>query len=229
MKIRLILTAAISMLLYVPALSQTFSLPNFGLKSHETLIIRKVELTDQSCKFYLSVENKIANGYFCADKNIFIIYPDGTRSRLVSSENIPVCPETHKFSAPGEKLDFTLTFPPLKPGTEWIDLVEDCNDNCFSFYGVTLDEDLNRKLDEAFTLVDNNEKEKALVKFIEIAGDTGKKNAGIEGFIYVNIISLEKAAGNDAMASQWYARMKTSKAPGLDKYIKYLTAMGITY
>jgi hypothetical protein len=229
MRIRLILTAAIIILLYAPVLSQTFSQPNYGLKSHETLIIRKVELTDQSCKFYLSIENKIPNGYFCADKDIFIIYPDGTRNRLVSSENIPVCPETHKFSAPGEKLDFTLTFPPLKPGTEWIDLIEDCNNNCFSFYGVTLDEDINRKLDEAFTLVDNNEKGKALAKFIELAGDTGKKNPGIEGFIYVNIITLEKAAGNDTMASQWYQKMKTSGAPRLERYIKYLNSLGIVY
>jgi hypothetical protein len=209
--------------------SQTFIQPNFGLKSHETLVINKLELTSTAATFFMSIENRIANGSFCADKNIFIVYPDGTRSKLVSSEKIPVCPDTHKFKEPGEKLDFTLTFPPLKPGMEWIDLIEDCSDNCFSFYSITLDNDINRKIDEAFFLEENDEPVKAMINLIDLAETIDKKNLGIEGFVYINIIRLAKVNGNEVKAAQWYSRMKSSGAPRLQQYLKYLNDQGIRY
>jgi hypothetical protein len=208
---------------------QTFLQPNFGLKSHETLLINKIELSSAGTKFYMSVENRITNGTFCADKNIYIVYPNGTRSLLASSDGIPVCPDVYKFKAIGEKLDFTLTFPPLKPGTAWIDLIEDCSDNCFSFYGITLDNDLNGKIDEAIYFEEDNEPVKAMITFINIAEAVDKKNLGIEGFLYLNIIRLERLNGNGVKAAQWYNRMKSSGAPRLDLYIKYLNDQEIKY
>ena len=65
------------------------------------------------------------------------VYPDGTRSLLVSSNGIPVCPDTYKFKSPGEQLDFVLTFPPLLKGISSVNLIEDCQDNCFSFLGLS--------------------------------------------------------------------------------------------
>ena len=62
--------------------SQTYNRPAIGLKSHETLEILKVDVTSDKTILYLSVENKIEGGTFCADKNIFLIYPDGSRSKL---------------------------------------------------------------------------------------------------------------------------------------------------
>jgi hypothetical protein len=209
--------------------SQTFLQPNFGLKSHETLLINKIELSSSGVRFYMSIENRITNGSFCADKNIYIVYPSGTRSLLSSSEGIPVCPDVHKFNAPGEKLDFILTFPPLKPGTKWIDLIEDCPDNCFSFYGITLDNDLNRKIDEAFYLEENDEPVKAMITLIDLAEDADKQDLGIEGSLYINIIRLARLNGNDVKAKQWYVRMKSSEAPRLQQYIKYLNDQGIKY
>jgi hypothetical protein len=229
MKIKHTFLSGFLLLLPCFSFSQTFIQPNFGLKSHETLVIDKVELTSTAATFFMSIENRIANGSFCADKNIVIVYPDGTRSKLLSSENIPVCPDTHKFREAGEKLDFTLTFPPLKQGTEWIDLIEDCSDNCFSFYGVTIDNDLNRKIDEAFSLSGNDEPVKAMINFIDIAEAVDKKNLGIEGFLYINIIRLEKQNGNELKAAQWYTRLKSSGAPRLQQYIKYLNDLEIRY
>jgi len=229
MKFTYSLVAVFFLLLSDYAFPQTVIQPNSGLKSHETLVINKVELTSTAATFFMSIENRIANGSFCADKNIFIVYPDGTRSKLVSSENIPVCPDTYEFKMPGDKLDFTLSFPPLIPGTEWIDLIEDCSDNCFSFYGVTLDSDLNRKIEDAFSLFGNDEPVKAMISFIDITEAVDKKNIGIEGFLYINIIRLEKQNGNEVKAAQWYNRMKSSGAPRLKQYIKYLNDQGIKY
>jgi hypothetical protein len=229
MKIKHTFFSGFLLLLPCFSFSQTFLQPNFGLKSHETLVINKIELSSTGARFYMSIENRITNGSFCANKNIFIVYPDGTRSLLASTDGIPVCPEVHKFKVPGEKLDFTLTFPPLKPGTEWIDLIEDCSDNCFSFYGITLDNELNRKIDEAFFLEENDEPVKAMINMIDLAEAIDKKDIGIEGFLYINIIRLAKVNGNEVKASQWYSRMKSSGAPRLQQYIKYLNDQGIRY
>ena len=131
--------------------SQTIINPNYSLKSHETLSIIKIEARTEATLFYMSIENGMEGGTFCADRNINIIYPDGQESKLVSTEGIPVCPETYIFRSIGEKLQFVLPFPPLRKGTEWIDLVEGCIDDCFSFYGICLDNDLNGRIENAFS------------------------------------------------------------------------------
>lgn len=230
MKIKIILIVLFIFITGVVKIyAQTYNQPNIGLKSHETLEISKVELTEHKTLIYLSVENHIIGGNFCADKNIFIIYPDGTRSKLISSSGIPVCPDTYRFKTIGEKLDFVLKFPPLKLGTDWIDLIEDCSENCFSFYGVTLDNDLNNKIDDAFTLVENKEPAKALVNFIKIADSIDNKNLGIEGLIYINIIRLAKETGNTVKAAEWYNRLKSSGIPRSELCIKNLNSQGIVY
>ena len=209
--------------------SQTFINPNYSLKSHETLDITKAEVKPEATIFYMSVENRIEGGNFCADKNIYLINPDGSRLKLTIANNIPVCPDTYNFKSVGEKLHFTLEFPPLKAGTKWIDLIEDCTENCFSFYGVSFDNELNKKIDDASILAENEEPAKALISFIKIADAIDNKNLGIEGLIYINIIKLAKETGSIAKAAEWYNRMKSSGIPRLELYIKYLNSQGIVY
>jgi len=213
----------------VTGYSQTYIKPNYALKSHETLEITKIDLTSQKTLIFLSVENRISGGYFCADKDIFILYPDGTRSKLTTSKGIPVCPDSYKFKTIGEKLNFELTFPPLKPGTQWIDLIEDCSDNCFSFFGVCLNTDLNKRIDEASVLAENEKPAEALMNFIKIAGTIDSKNSGIEGLIYINIIKLAKETNNIQKASEWYSKLKLSGIPRNDLYIKHLNSQGIVF
>jgi hypothetical protein len=213
----------------VTGYSQTYIKPNYALKSHETLELTKIDLSAQKTLIFLTVENRITGGYFCADKNIFILYPDGTRSKLTASKGIPVCPDSYKFKTIGEKLNFELTFPPLKPGTQWIDLIEDCSDNCFSFFGVCLNGDLNKRIDEASVLAENEKPAEALMSFIKIAGTIDSKNSGIEGLIYINIIKLAKETNNIQKASGWYSKLKLSGIPRSDLYIKHLNSQGIIY
>ena len=96
--------------------SQTHNQPNIGLKNHETLEITKIAVSPEKTTIYLEIENHIEGGYFCADKNIYITYPDGGKVKLINAVGIPQCPDSYKFKSVGEKLQFTLTFPPLKSG-----------------------------------------------------------------------------------------------------------------
>ncbi len=224
-----ILTGIFALLFSAALSAQSYIQPSYGLKSHETLIINKVECSEKATTIYLTVENRRIGGTFCADKNTYIFYPDGTNIKLLSSNGIPVCPDSHKFQITGEKLDFTLTFPPLKKGVDWIDLIEDCNDNCFHFYGITLDNELNRKINEAFTMAENDDPLKAMISLVDILNATDSKNLGSEGFLYVNIITLAREAGNFGQASEWYKKLKNSGAPRLQEYIKFLNDQGVKY
>ncbi len=227
---RVIITGGLFILLCGYSWAQSFIKPNYGLKSHETLIINKIEATTKATTFFISVENRrIQGGSFCADKNIYLIFPDGTRSLLVTSAGIPVCPETYKFKSIGESLDFTLSFPPLKQGTRWVDLVEECQQNCFSFYGIVLDNDLNQKIDNAFSLAEKDESVKALISFIDLVDAMDPGNLGVEGLLYINIIKLAIETGNQTQASQWYQRLKLSGAPRVSQYIQFLNDQGINY
>lgn len=213
----------------VKMFSQTLNQPNIGLKSHETLELRKIEITPEKTVVFFMIENRREDGNFCADKNIFIIYPDGSRSKLVNANGIPQCPETYKFRSVGEKLWFTLTFPPLKLATEWIDIVEECASNCFHFYGITLNNDLNKRLDEAFILSSTGDPGKTISLFRNILEAVDKANLGIEGSLYINIINAAVEAGDKVEAAVWYKRLLSSHAPRLNEYVKFLNNRGIKY
>lgn len=210
--------------------SQSIDKPNYALKSHETLEITKVDLTSKSTLISFSVENKRnEGGSFCADKKIYLIYPDGGRLNLTTAHNIPVCPDTYIFKNVGEKLFFSLEFPPLRAGTKWIDIIEDCTSNCFWFYGVTLDEELNKRLDTAFSLASKGKPAENIILFKDILDDIDRENPGIKGLLYINIINAAVEDADVVNATVWYKRLASSHAPRVDKYIKYLNDRGIKY
>ena len=211
------------------ASSQTIDQPEFAIKSHPTLEIKKIEISARATKVFLSVENLIEGGSFCADKDIYIITPDGTKLKLSSSEGIPVCPDEYKFRSEGEILDFSLTFSILKAGIKEIDIIEDCAENCFSFYGVVTDNDINKKINDAFIMAEDGNTDKALAAFEQIADEETKKGLAINALLYVNIIQLSNEAGNKAKSAAWYQKFKTSGIASLSKYIEFLSDNGIQY
>jgi hypothetical protein len=209
--------------------SQVVVNPNYGLKSHETLEIQKIEISQERTIVDLTIENRIEKGSFCADRNIYLINPAGSRMKLLTAKGIPVCPDTFNFSVIGEKLRFTLEFPPLKGEIKWIDIIEDCASNCFWFYGVTLDNELNRRLDEAFSLASSGKPSENIDLFKSILDDIDDQNLGIEGLLFINIITASAEDNNNVNAQMWYQKLTASKAPRLGNYIKYLNEMGIKY
>jgi len=209
--------------------SQVYIQPNYALKSHETMSISKVEITAEKTIVSLSVENRITGGNFCADRNIYLIDPSGIKYKVVKAIGIPVCPASYTFINIGEVLNFTLEFPPVKSGTKWVDIIEDCTSNCFRFYGVTLDNELNARLDEVFTLTTKGKPAENMILFSKILDDIGSQNLGIEGLLYINIISAAVEDSDNVNAMVWYKRLAASKAPRAEEYLKYLNDRGIKY
>jgi hypothetical protein len=209
--------------------SQTYTQPNVALKSHETLEILKVEMTPEKTIIFLTIENRIDGGNFCADKNIYITVADGEKFKLRKSAGIPSCPETYKFKSIGEKLEFKLEFPPLRSGIKWIDIVEDCSENCFSFYGVTLNAELNANISKALEMAEKGETTGAIGMYRQILENLGEADKGVKAALYTDIITLYLEKGDKAGAEEWYNKMVDSKAPQLELYIKNLNSRGIKY
>ncbi len=213
---------------FVHGYSQTTVKPNFGLKSHETLDIAKVEITIEKTVVNFTIENRIENGTFCADRKIYITDPAGNRYKVISATGIPVCPDNYTFKKPGEKLSFTLTFPPLTGEYAYIDLKEECYENCFSFYGVVLDEYINSRLDEGFSLAERGESLKALDKFTKMVDMAGKFN-GIKALVYYNIVKLATDTGHTVQAGEYYKKLISMSSRGGKIYIEQLNLQGIRY
>lgn len=205
-----------------PIYSQTINHPNYGIKSHPTLEIESIALASGSTTLFMVIENRILEGSFCADKNIFIVLPAGKRLKVTEAEGIPRCPEVFTFQNIGEKLYFTLTLPALPSGTKWFDLIEDCNDACFSFNGVILDEALNRKIDHAYSLIDAGDKSKAIIEFEALLNEFSGKNCSYEGSIYSNLIELSRQTGSEKKADEWLQKLKDSDIPLKGKYLESL-------
>lgn len=226
---KIIILVCLTLLCDFTLFSQTYNQPNYALKSHETMLINKVVITADKTVISLSVENRITGGSFCADKNIFIITPDGVKHKLIKVSGIPVCPDNYSFKSIGEVLQFTLEFPPVKSDTKWIDIIEDCNSNCFRFYGVTLDTELNKKLDEAFLMPATIKPAESIVLFRKILDEIDNQNLGIEGLLYINIITASIDDNDKPGAMAWYKRLAESHAPRANEYLKFLNDKGIKY
>jgi hypothetical protein len=207
--------------------AQSFTKPNHGLKYPETLVIEKIDITTAGTTIYITVENKVEGGTFCADPKIVVTDPTGRRVMLSKATGVPVCPDNYKFRGIGEKISFKLEFPPLPAGTKWIDLVEECDNYCFWIYGITLDNELNRKLDEAFISASENSAATNVTLFRNILEPIDNENLGIEGMLYLNIIIAAVEDADRAGVSVWYKRLAGSNAPRVGSYIKYLNDRGI--
>lgn len=209
--------------------SQVFNQPAVGLKSVQTMEVLKIEVSQDETVLYLSVENRIKGGTFCADKNIFIICPDGSKLKMLKASGIPRCPDTYRFKKEGEILEFSLAFPPLAAGTHWIDVVEECNDNCFSVYGILLNDEFSRKIDAAVAYVNRGQTDSAIGAYTKLIAEAGTNEAGIAGSLYSDLISLLYGKGYTASAADYYHRLSVSSVPRRDLYIGNLNFRGIKY
>lgn len=208
---------------------QVVNNPAYGLVSHETLKIARVFFGSDETVIELTVENRTPGGFFCVDRNTFLILPGGLRIRMVRSENIPNCPDVHKFQSVGEVLGFRLIFPPTDAIPPWFDLIEECTDNCFSVLGITTDSRLNDEIEKGYRLAEEGQPADAGRQFRTVLEGIESSGHGITASLYSNVVIMFLREGNEQEARIWYDRMIASRAPSVDKYIANLSARGIKW
>jgi len=175
--------------------------------------VEKIEFAENQTIVSLSIENQTDKGYFCADKNIYLLdVQSKIKYKLIESKNIPVCPETFYFNTIGEVLHFQLYFPNLKPDAKYINIVEDCKEGCFSINGIILDKDLNQDIDLGFENYAKGNIDLALFcmkKAIENHPDYSF------GILYTSIIQIYAEKNDFVNAKSWYKKLSDSNV--LDK------------
>lgn len=227
----------ISALLIFLALSfianaQVYENPISGKQSHPEMEITKIEITDINTIISLKVTNKRnKGGWFCADKNIYITNSKGTEIyELISSENIPVCPNQYEFKKAGEILEFQLTFPKISDQIKFIDLIENCNNACFSFHGIILDNDLNEKIiifETAFDLYQKNQFNEAIPYFEKVLEGNIPAESQIFGLSYYYLIIVNNKLDNKQKVNYWLDLLLKSSLSDKETFLKELKKMGI--
>lgn len=219
----------LSTLLSANAIGQVISAPAYGLRSHETMEVVTVEIEKDQTIIQLTVENRTTSGYFCVDRNTFIVLPDGSRLKLLKADGIPNCPQSHNFKRIGEVVKFSLYFPALPSDSEWFDLVEECSENCFSVYGITLDSRLNKEIEKAYALSESGKPAEAATDFISIISSFEDNNHGILASLYSSTIVMHLRNGDELSAKKWFDRMNNADLPNKKLYIENLHSRGIKW
>ena len=226
MKKQILLSLAVILLAKV-AFCQIYDNPIAGKQSHPDLEITRIEITDSSTIVSLKVTNKLSSGgWFCADKNIYLKNSNGLETYyLINSENIPVCPEKHEFAYTGEVLEFNLYFEKIAENIQFIDLIENCSNACFSFHGIILDNTHNEKIrlfEKGFELYQNNETEKAISYFEKVLKGTITIQSQIYGLSYYYLIVIYKNQGLNEKAQDLYVKLLESDIEDKATFIKEL-------
>jgi|LGOV01.1.fsa_nt_gb hypothetical protein len=184
-----------------------------------------ISINDTETIVTLSVVNKMESGaWYCADENIYLYSKElNKRFYITGKENIPTCPEKHEFTSVGEKLVFKLQFPSLKYAGNRIDLIEDCNNSCFYFKDIILDNKLSSDIhlfDFALNQYENGDFPQSAINFEKIIHNIPTNPTHVYGFAFSYLYKIALQNGNQTEADKWKAKFMDSSLPNKDYYLK---------
>lgn len=208
--------------------AQIFEQPNFSLTSHPTLDIISVERWEDQMVVNLSLKNERFSASFCIDSNTVLKNSLGDDEyTLLSMEGIPSCPDVYRFISIGERIAFSLTFPAVPDEVRYIDLVENCDENCVSLKYILLDEDMNTRLNEGFHLYELGKPLAALQAFEDIMSTEYDGVSPVFGTVYLYLISIHYELGSSKDARRVYQELRESNIIGREEFIEIAKETGI--
>ena len=205
------------------AYAQVLDRPNVGISSHESIELEKIEYSGGRTMLYLTVENKRLGGRFCINEDTYLKNSLGEGEyRLIESANIPVCPETYRFRSIGETRSFVLHFPQVDDSIRYLDLVENCEDDCLTMKYICLDEEINRRINEGLDLYAAGQPDQALAHFEGIMADRNDNYSPVFGTLYMYLIMVSYDMGSSEDLKQWYNALRSSSVINRDEIIEVL-------
>jgi hypothetical protein len=100
----------------------------------------------------------------------------------------------------------------MNPQTKFINIIEDCNQNCFSIKGIVTDIDINKEINLGYDNYAAGKADLALAIFKQFPKKYPEYPYGI---IYFNIIHICAETKDFISAKTWYKQLLNSKV--LDK------------
>ncbi|MFC2098645.1 tetratricopeptide repeat protein [Bacteroidota bacterium] len=223
-----ILTSLFILLFTLQLSAQVYEQPNYSLTSHPTLDIISVERWEDQMVLTLSLKNERYSGTFCIDSNTVLRNSLGKDEyKLVSMEGIPACPEIYRFKSIGERKTIILEFNAIPDDVKYIDLIENCDDNCVSIYYILLDEELNSRLNEGIHLYELGKSNASLQVFQDLMKAEYDDFSPVFGTVYLYLISIHYEMGNSKDARDAFQALKESNIVGRDEFIETARETGI--
>lgn len=194
--------------LLINSIAQTISTPFFASLSNHPITIEKISSNSKNTIISLTIENQIANGNFCVDRNTYITdIESGKKYKLLKVLNIPNCPSAYNFSFVGEKLNFQLVFQKIDAKTKYINLIEDCSQHCFFLKGIILNKNFNQELSDAYNLYAKGNYEEAIKNFKKIINHYTNYPFG---FIHYSLIKIYAEKYDYESAKSWLKTLNNS-------------------
>jgi len=193
--------------------------PNYALKRPTSLEILNIDLQKNATILKLSIENMVEGGYFCIDKETYLISDAGVKHKLDKLTGLPHCPGQYNFKRVGEKVYISLSFPPVSPTTQWIDLIEECGEGCLAIYGICLDRHINSEINIGFRDMEKGRSMDAINKFESLKTELKDSHNPILGSIYLNLVTLYNKTGNTKKATELSNELKNLIIPHKELFI----------
>ena len=125
---------------------RTITVPSVEAIASDSVKVEKVELSDEYTRIDLihyADPMYISGGWVQIYPETYI-QPNGTpvKLKLLNVINIPIAPTKHYYKHGNDRVAFSLFFPPVPKGVEYIDLIERLNggDSFFNVYGIRMRE-----------------------------------------------------------------------------------------
>jgi hypothetical protein len=212
----------------VQLMAQVYDKPSFSLSSHPTLEILSIEKWEDQTVLSVRVKNQRISGSFCLDKETFLLNSLGTEEwKLTSMDGIPACPDQHRFKSIGEVLDFSLVFPAIPDEVKYIDLLEGCKDACVSVKYILLDEELNKRINEGFSLYEVGRPSASLQVFEDIMKTEYDNYSPVFGTLYLYMMSIHYELGQSKEVRRIFNELKESTIIGKDEFIETARDTGL--
>lgn len=198
--------------------------PVVNYKTHPTLKVEKIIKNANETIFFMSIMNELEQGgAFCVDKDVFISIPNKRiKFNMVKSEGIENCPDYHKFNIVGETVNFKLHFPAISDTIKELDLVENCNENCFTIRGIILDETINKEMqafDTGVLYYRNGDYDVALSYFKEIVEKSKNTNSKYYAYSMYILPVIYYNKGEKALAKKAYENLLKSDIYDKDYFV----------
>lgn len=191
------------------------------------MVITKIEILNTQTVFSIEVTNKRdQGGWFCADKNIYLKDSKGyERYSILKAEGIPTCPEQYEFKNKGDILKFKLFFPRISEEIVFIDLIEDCNNACFYFNGIILNNQHNNNIvsfEKGFDLYQTKRYEESVSFFQSVISNETVIQSQIYSLSYYYLINIYFNKKEIDKVNLYYKKLQSSNFEDKETIIKEL-------
>ncbi|MBN2616437.1 MAG: hypothetical protein JXR71_12155 [Bacteroidales bacterium] len=181
--------------------------PYFAVSTHPITVMSIGSYPD-SLVLVLSIENQLANGYFCVNRKVYAEnLKTKNRTYMLSERGLPYCPEVYHFKWKGEQKIFYLVFPSLGKDVRYVNVVEDCKDQCFELFGLVLDPKMNAEINRAYDAYKIGNTSEALNLFEHVIQTYPDYPYGT---FVDHVIKILLEQGQYKEAGKWYKKLQFS-------------------